>query len=80
MKLADRLRGKRWADNWAEDEREAAAELDRLTARVAELEKRNGELVAALRPFANFACSPPGECACNNCRARSLVDPDKGEK
>jgi hypothetical protein len=31
------------------------------------------DLVAALRPFAAFACSPPGECACHNCRARDVI-------
>lgn len=31
------------------------------------------ELLEALRPFANFACSPPGECDCNNCKARDVI-------
>jgi hypothetical protein len=31
------------------------------------------DLVAALRPFAAFACSPPGKCACHNCRARDVI-------
>ena len=28
----------------------------------------------ALLPFAAFACSPVGECGCNNCAARALLD------
>lgn len=32
------------------------------------------ELLAALTPFANFACSPPGECECHNCRARAAIE------
>jgi hypothetical protein len=31
------------------------------------------DLVAALRPFAAFACSPPGQCNCHNCRARDVI-------
>lgn len=31
------------------------------------------ELMTALRPFANFACSPPGDCMCHNCRARDVI-------
>jgi hypothetical protein len=31
------------------------------------------ELVDALRPFANYACSPAGTCACHNCRARDVL-------
>lgn len=30
-------------------------------------------LVEALRPFANFACSPAGQCDCHNCRARAAI-------
>jgi hypothetical protein len=41
---------------------------------IEQLKSNNAELVKALRPFANFACSPSGECKCNNCVARDLVD------
>ena len=27
----------------------------------------------ALKPFAQFACSPKGECTCHNCVARDLL-------
>lgn len=36
-------------------------------------DKRIRELEGALQPFANFACSPPGECECNNCKARAAL-------
>jgi hypothetical protein len=42
-----------------------------------ELEQANktiDKLVDALRPFANFACSPSNGCKCNNCVARDLVE------
>lgn len=29
------------------------------------------ELIAALQPFANFACNEP--CQCHNCRARDVI-------
>lgn len=31
------------------------------------------DLLEALRPFANFACSPSGECDCFNCKARAAI-------
>jgi hypothetical protein len=31
------------------------------------------ELLEALRPFANYACSPAGQCECHNCRARDAI-------
>lgn len=31
------------------------------------------ELLEALRPFANYACSPVGTCQCHNCRARDVI-------
>lgn len=31
------------------------------------------ELVEALCPFANYACSPVGQCKCHNCRARDVL-------
>lgn len=37
------------------------------------------ELLEALDPFAQFACSPPGECQCHNCRARDIVAKAKGD-
>jgi hypothetical protein len=41
--------------------------------RIRFLERVNAELVEAVRPFANYACSPPGECECHNCRARAAL-------
>lgn len=44
-------------------------------------DKANARLIAAapdlfkaLKPFANFACSPPGECKCFNCKARDAIN------
>lgn len=37
------------------------------------------KLLEALEPFAAFACSPPGECECHNCRARDVFIKAKGE-
>jgi hypothetical protein len=31
------------------------------------------ELRKLLAPFAAFACSPPGECKCHNCKARDSI-------
>lgn len=31
------------------------------------------DLLEALRPFANYQCSPPGQCECHNCKARDAV-------
>lgn len=41
--------------------------------RIRRLERVNAELVEAVRPFSNYACSPPGECECHNCRARAAL-------
>lgn len=38
-----------------------------------QLVERVKELEAAARPFANYACSPPGHCDCHNCKARDLL-------
>ena len=37
-------------------------------------------LVDALKPFAQFSCSPIGECNCHNCKARDLVESLKGKQ
>lgn len=34
----------------------------------------HNDLVKALRPFAAFACSPFGQCKCNNCYARDVLE------
>jgi hypothetical protein len=41
----------------------------------ADLQERDliNVLVSALEPFARFACSPTGECSCNNCVARDVI-------
>jgi hypothetical protein len=31
------------------------------------------KLREALKPFSNYACSPPGACDCHNCRARAAI-------
>lgn len=36
------------------------------------------ELLEALEPFAQFACSPPGECECHNCHARDVIAKARG--
>lgn len=38
-----------------------------------QLVERVKELEEAARPFANYACSPPGHCDCHNCKARDLL-------
>lgn len=38
------------------------------------LRERNKALAEALRPFAQFACSPAGQCNCHNCAARAALD------
>lgn len=63
------------------------AEIDRLKAELQEAAlkrvslfgelqnalEENERLRVALKPFACFACSPAGECDCNNCIARDLL-------
>jgi len=39
-----------------------------------ELGGRVSSLEDALRPFSYFACSPLGECTCNNCEAARLLN------
>jgi len=41
---------------------------------VIELRARIAKLEDALRPFSYFACSPLGECACDNCEAARLLN------
>lgn len=36
------------------------------------------ELLEALRPFANYACSPADQCECHNCRARDVIAKAEG--
>jgi hypothetical protein len=48
------------------------------SAQLAALRKSHAELVEALRPFANYACSPRGTCACNNCIARDAIAMHQG--
>ena len=36
-------------------------------------DQRIRELESALKPFAQFSCSPRGACDCRNCRARDLT-------
>ena len=38
-----------------------------------EADERIAALETALKLFAQFACSPKGECDCNNCKARDLL-------
>lgn len=38
-----------------------------------QLERENAMLRRALKPFAQFACSPPGTCDCHNCVARVAI-------
>lgn len=39
------------------------------------------KLILSLKPFAQFACSPEGECDCHNCAARDLINSvTEGEK
>jgi hypothetical protein len=40
---------------------------------VAHLKMEIIRLRKLLAPFAAFACSPPGECDCHNCRARDAL-------
>ena len=44
--------------------------VDRLKAQDATIDK----LVDGLEPLANFACSPEGECDCDGCIARDLIN------
>ena len=45
-----------------------------LQEQISELRLDRDELIAALRPFAQFACdSRPERCGCNNCRAATLI-------
>jgi hypothetical protein len=39
--------------------------------RIVQCVNAHDELVAALRPFANYACNVP--CDCHNCRARAAI-------
>lgn len=39
----------------------------------ANLIKASKDMYRALRPFAEFACSPKGECDCHNCVARDAL-------
>lgn len=47
------------------------AHLDNLESENRRLRAINAELVAALKPFAQFACDPP--CECHNCIARAAL-------
>lgn len=38
-----------------------------------ELRERLERAQGALKPFANFSCSPPNKCACYNCVARDAL-------
>lgn len=43
-------------------------------------EESAADLLEALRPFAKFACNPPCEGPCNNCRARTAIEKATGAK
>jgi hypothetical protein len=51
----------------------ARAAAGHLGALVDDLRASHTALMGALRPFANFACSPAGQCGCNNCKARDVL-------
>ena len=53
------------------DARHAAAEL--VAAATSAQDAQIAMLREALRPFANYACSPAGQCDCHNCRARAAL-------
>ncbi len=48
-------------------------ERDAANAERTQLADRVKVLEGALQPFANFSCSPPGECQCHNCIARDAL-------
>jgi hypothetical protein len=44
-------------------------EVEELRATVQRQRELLMQARASLKPFANYACSPIGECNCHNCRA-----------
>lgn len=47
---------------------------DEVDAELSQLRQLCREMHNTLRPFANFACSPAGQCDCNNCKARAAIE------
>ena len=75
----------RWSDpNWIvygpsrpiylSSEELCILECERLNAAYQAGQADRDELVKALRPFAQCACSPEGECRCYNCIARDTIN------